>query len=83
LLTDPIFTSTGEPYRIAEVHCPGADNIEITFRRPFDQFRNKGLLDEKIYVLPCGGTSDPFAALGALFETTGVQPVLDDRIRPR
>jgi hypothetical protein len=81
VFTDPIFTSTDEPYRIVDVHGGASDAIEITFRRGFKW--SKGVLDEKIYVHVCPGLRDPFVAGGTLYDVLGVQPVLDTRVRPR
>ena len=32
-LSAPLFTSTGEPYRLVDIHNPGSDSLELTFRR--------------------------------------------------
>jgi hypothetical protein len=48
-LTRAVFVSSGEPYRIAEIHDPGGDALEITFRRGWPQLDQAGgLVDEKI-----------------------------------
>jgi hypothetical protein len=74
-LTKPIFTSTGERYRIVDVHNPNGDGIEITFRRgyanPLDRNGNPHV-DEKIYVNVCPGGEDPKAA-GSLLDVSARQ----------
>lgn len=32
-LSGPLFTSTGAPYRLVDIHNPGGDSLELTFRR--------------------------------------------------
>ncbi|HEX5012105.1 MAG TPA: hypothetical protein VFY71_17090 [Planctomycetota bacterium] len=32
-LSGPLFTSTGTPYRLVDIHNPGGDSLELTFRR--------------------------------------------------
>jgi hypothetical protein len=67
--TTPIFSSTGERYRIVDVHNSGGDTIEITYRRgwidPQPRHGNPRL-DEKIYVNVCPGTNP--AVAGWLFD---------------
>jgi hypothetical protein len=75
-LSEPIFTSTGDRYRITDVYCAGADQIEITFRRGHLRAGRDGKpLDEKIYVNDCPGTK-PFVA-GKLFETSITNAIAD------
>lgn len=75
-VSDAIFTSTGDPYRISDVHCAGGDQIEITFRRGFLRAGRDGKpLDEKIFVNDCPGT-DPFTG-GKLFETSIANAITD------
>ncbi len=74
-LTTPIFTSTGERYRIVDVHNPGGDSIEITFRRGYADPRDRNgnpHVDEKIYVNVCPGGEDPKAA-GSLLDVSATR----------
>ena len=32
-LSGPLFASSGEPYRLVDIHNPGGDSLELTFRR--------------------------------------------------
>jgi hypothetical protein len=56
-LSDPIFTEGGAPYRIVDVHNPGSDSLEITFRRGAPGLSDRGTpeLDELIFVDTCPG----------------------------
>ncbi|MBK7641873.1 MAG: hypothetical protein IPJ19_02310 [Planctomycetes bacterium] len=62
VLTKPIFTSSGTPYRIIDVYNPGGDGVEITFRRgsaePLGR-DGRPRVDERIYVNACAGGEDP------------------------
>ena len=73
-LTKPIFTSTGDRYRIIDVHNPGGDSIEITFRRGFVEVRGTDAprIDEKLYVNICPGRTDPMTA-GALLDISAAR----------
>lgn len=72
-LTKPIFTSTGDRYRIVDVHNPESDSVEITFRRGYvDTRRGDPRLDEKIYVNTCPGADDPFIA-GSLLDISATR----------
>ncbi len=54
-LTRAIFVSTGEPYRILDMHDPGGDSLEITFRRGWPKLGAPDMrMDEKILFDPCG-----------------------------
>jgi hypothetical protein len=53
MLSEPLFTSTGARYRLVDVHNPGGDSLEMTFRRGEMQgVRNRGFaglgVDERI-----------------------------------
>jgi hypothetical protein len=65
LLTKPIFTSSGTPYRIIDVYNSGGDGVEITFRRgcaePLGR-DGRPRVDEKIYVNACPISEDPTIA---------------------
>ncbi len=54
-ISEPIFSDPGAPYRIVDVHNPGSDSLEITFRRgPARLTRERGSeLDELIFVDSC------------------------------
>ena len=54
-LSQPIFSDAGAPYRIVEVHNPGGDSLEITFRRGFVQLdRSRDpQMDELVFVDTC------------------------------
>lgn len=56
-LSEPLFTSAGEPYRIVDAHNPGGgDALEITFRRGWpDLAGREPKVDEKVFFDPCGG----------------------------
>ena len=56
-LSEPLFTSTGEPYRIVDAHNPGGgDALEITFRRGWPDLQGpETKVDEKVFFDPCGG----------------------------
>jgi hypothetical protein len=56
-LAKPLFASTGEAYRIVDVHNPhGGDALEITFRRGWPDLRSpEPRLDEKVFFDSCGG----------------------------
>jgi hypothetical protein len=72
-LTTPIFTSTGERYRVVDVHNPGSDSIELTFRRGYvDTRRGEPRMDEKIYVNDCPGGEDPKIA-GSLLDISAAR----------
>jgi hypothetical protein len=51
-LSGPLFTSSGEPYRLVDIHNPGGDSLELTFRRGELQGVREGAgslsLDERI-----------------------------------
>ena len=51
-LSGPLFHSTGTPYRLVDIHNPGGDSLELTFRRGELQNvrqRSHGLaLDERV-----------------------------------
>ena len=54
-LSQPIFSDRGAPYRIVDVHNPGSDSLEITFRRGsvrLDRARDTQL-DELVFVDNC------------------------------
>jgi hypothetical protein len=69
VFTTPIFSSTGERYRVLDLHNPGGDTIEITYRRGLvvDPNTYKPQLDEKIYFNVCPG-SNPTALPALLIE---------------
>jgi hypothetical protein len=74
-LTKPIFTSTGERYRILDVHNPGGDGIEMTFRRGYAKALGrdgKPQIDEKVYVNVCAGGEDP-TVFGALLDVSATR----------
>jgi hypothetical protein len=72
-LTTPIFTSTEARYRIVDVHNPGSDSIELTFRRGYvDTRRGEPRMDEKIYVNDCPGGEDPKIA-GSLLDISATR----------
>jgi len=51
---EPIFTSDGKPFRIADFHNPGSDSIEIAFRRGYVGVRGPlDPLEERYYVNEC------------------------------
>ena len=54
-LSQPIFSDPGAPYRIVDVHNPGGDSLEITFRRGFFRLdRSRAAqLDELVFVDTC------------------------------
>jgi hypothetical protein len=53
-LSKPVFTSTGDPYRLVETRVQG-DAIEITFRRGWPKLTTPdGQVDEKVYFDNCG-----------------------------
>ena len=58
-LTNPLFTSTGEPFRIVAVndhHPQGDDSLEITFRRGWiKRIEDAAKIEEKILFDSCGG----------------------------
>ncbi len=56
-LSQPLFSSQGEPYRIVDVHNPGdGDALEITFRRGWPDLHSRDpRVDEKIFFDSCGG----------------------------
>jgi hypothetical protein len=57
-LTNPIFTSTGEPFRIVAVndHTGGSDAFELTFRRGWiKRIEEAAKIEEKILFNSCGG----------------------------
>jgi hypothetical protein len=51
-LSGPLFTSSGAPYRLVDIHNPGGDSLELTFRRGELQGVREGggslSLDERI-----------------------------------
>ena len=57
-LSPPIFSDPGAPYRIVDVHNPGGDSLEITFRRgTVPLARSHGArLDELVFVDTCPGS---------------------------
>jgi hypothetical protein len=77
-LSRPIFTSTGERYRIVAVndHLGPGDPLEITFRRGWMKSTSEmEKIDEKILFDSCGGTwSGPTIAEGkaVLFESSKI-----------
>jgi len=57
-LTDPVFESTGEPFRIVAVndHTNASDAFEITFRRGWlSRIEDSAKLEEKVLFNSCGG----------------------------
>jgi len=57
-LANPVFTSTGEPFRIVAVndHTHGSDALEITFRRGWiKRAEDAAKIEEKILFDSCGG----------------------------
>ncbi len=73
-LSPALFESTGDPYRIVDLHCPGGDALEITYRRGFP--RISGLprpieVDEKLYFDACPGAPPA----GVLLDVGELQPV--------
>ncbi len=56
-LSEPIFSDAGAPYRIVDLHNPGGDSLEITFRRgsiPLGRMQESSL-DELVFVDSCPG----------------------------
>ena len=47
-LSQPIFSDAGAPYRIIDVHNPGGDTLEITFRRGFVQLEGSKVLSNTV-----------------------------------
>jgi hypothetical protein len=78
-LSKPIFTSTGERYRIVAVndHLGPGDPLEITFRRGWMKSAGEmGKVDEKILFDSCGGIwNGPTLVEGkaVLFETSNLR----------
>lgn len=57
-MSQPLFVSSGAPYRIVEVHCPGSDALEITFRRGWPSLNAaEPQLDERVLFDSCPGAS--------------------------
>lgn len=57
-LANPLFTSTGDPFRIVSVndHNQGSDSLEITFRRGWIRRQEEAAkIEEKILFDSCGG----------------------------
>ena len=73
-LSEPLFTSSGEPYRLVEIHNPGGDSLEMTFRRGSLQGvrdRSAALgVDERIIhdVCPMSGALQPGRSTSAVVE---------------
>ena len=58
-MSKPLFASTGSPYRIVEVHCPGGDALEMTFRRGWPSLHAaEPELDEKVFFDNCPGAAE-------------------------
>ena len=77
-LSPPLFTSSGAPYRIVDVHCPGTDALEITFRRGWPNVSKEDIeLDEKVFFDTCPGDFGAALAPGraALVEVTATHNV--------
>lgn len=55
-LSQPLFAEVGAPYRIVEVHNPGSDTLELTFRRGVPSVKHEvARLDEIVVVDDCPG----------------------------
>ena len=64
VLSVPLFSSTGQPYRIVDVWNPGGDSVELTFRRGMlggVQVGGPPVVDERIFHDKC----PPFPGLVA------------------
>jgi len=73
-LTNPLFTSTGTPFRIVSVndHNNGSDSFEITFRRGWmKRIEDAAKIEEKILFDSCGGyIADPLQhGMAVLYES--------------
>ena len=74
-LVAPIFRAVGAPYRIVEVHNPGSDALEITFRRGWPG-TSASAVDERIFVDTCpGGAEAVQPGRSALYEVGAVEAV--------
>jgi hypothetical protein len=77
-LSGALFSSTGAPYRLVDVHNPGGDSLELTFRR--GELKNvrqpsAGLgLDERVLHDFC--PMDPGMGLSGSSVTVGVERVV-------
>jgi hypothetical protein len=73
-LSEPLFTSSGEPYRLVEIHNPGGDSLEMTFRRGSMQgIRDRSValgVDERIIhdVCPTAGELAPWRSTSTVVE---------------
>jgi hypothetical protein len=77
MFSAPLFTSTGERYRLVDIHNPGGDSLELTFRRGDLQGvrdRAAGLsVDERILhdICPIPGAGAP-GSIATLVAVEGV-----------